>query len=406
MKNKKYNIEVKEIHNPLPRILAVLLLLCVGMTAIGLGLKNLFSKDSGWTQIQTTENTVLSDSFEFNYYLDKNPLAEFKQLSKIYTGELKKEAAIFDPGYSNENCKNLYYLNHNLNRLIELEPQLYDALKKFYDSDNRDIFLGEIYKWYDRLFLCSYDYETEGLDPYNDKELKKYFAQLAEFAKDKGSIDIEFMPEYRVKVNVSEEYLNFMAENEIDTPIDFYWYKNAIIADNLAEALTDSGYRRGYILTKDGYIRNLQKSDEKFSLFLYDRDKNTVRDVATITLTGRESAVYYHSYRLKNQTGDLHYVYSDGTSRNPYVDINDGLCKSALDDLLVYSYGLGCLDIRLKTSAFYITDGDFTAEKILNMGIYPVFTLDKTIYSFDNDAEISQLFSKDGVKYNLFHKEK
>lgn len=60
-----------------------------------------------------------------------------------------------------------------------------------------------------------------------------------------------------MRLEVSEEYQNWMAENGYETYLDFYWMKNAFIVDYLADLMIENGYIRGAISSYDGFNRNL-----------------------------------------------------------------------------------------------------------------------------------------------------
>ena len=75
------------------------------------------------------------------------------------------------------------------------------------------------------LFQCKEDYETASFDPEQNEVLREEFAVIADFAADPEAVDLKLLGENQVRLEVSEEYQNWMAENGYETYLDFYWMK-------------------------------------------------------------------------------------------------------------------------------------------------------------------------------------
>ena len=54
--------------------------------------------------------------------------------------------------------------------------------------------------------------------------------------------------------------------------------------------------------------------------------------------------------------GSNYYVYKDGTIRCPYVDPRDGLDRSAIPELAVYSESLSCAELTVLAAPLYIAE--------------------------------------------------
>lgn len=67
---------------------------------------------------------------------------------------------------------------------------------------------------------CKEDYETASFDPEQNEVLREEFAVIADFAADPEAVDLKLLGENQVRLEVSEEYQNWMAENGYETYLD------------------------------------------------------------------------------------------------------------------------------------------------------------------------------------------
>ena len=158
-------------------------------------------------------------------------------------------------------------------------------------------------------------------------------------------------------LRVSEEYLRFGQENGITRWIDFFWLKNAFAADLIAQQLIDSGYTRGMLISGDGFVRGLGEDiGTEFSLEFPHREGLVVTGLATLSFSGSVSLACLRDYPLEGEDSGWYYVREDGQIRTRYVDTADGLCKSALPELVVCSTTLSCGETALLAASLFIAD--------------------------------------------------
>ena len=403
MKKKKQEVyELEDIKNPKRRLRAVILLIVLAVGFFTYGIISFLNRQSGWEQIYTNENTPISGEFNLQYNLGKNANADFRNVTLVYTDTIKKAYGIFGLEESKE-YKNIFYLNQNPNKEIEIEPELYEVFEKFERNGNRSYLMAPIYFEYDKLFMCSEDYETTELNPFNNTDLQEYFSEVLSFVHDQNHIDLQLLGNDRVKLIVSDEYMKFAEENGIENFVDFYWYRNALIIDMIADELKANGLTRGYITSNDGFAIRLDDSGDVFSTYVYDREGNVIRDVATMEYDKPLSMVSYHSYTLSDSQTDRYYQYSNGNTVSGYADYNDGLSRCAVNDLVVYSYKGSCLDIVLKSVGSYIARelSQDSIDSLKDSGIYSVYTVNREIYHNDNGIKLKDLFDREGIKYVL-----
>lgn len=388
-------IELSDEHRRLRLILAVVFL-AVGAFLIAYGVANLSSKDPGWSEIEVDSSALnCSGDFVFLYCLGEGGVsatAEYKELVSCYSSATEYAFRMFTNDVEYEDVHNMYYISRHPNQEMEIEDVLYRAFSLIRESGDRSLYLAPVYEQYDGLFHCTEEYQTVEYDPYLNQDLADYYAVIADFANDAGMINLELLGENRICLRVAEEYLTFASENEIESFIDFYWMKNAFIADYLAEEILAAGFSRGCISSVDGFTRNLDRSGEFYAYTFYDRVDSLVYPAASVQYNGPSSIVYLHDHALDSGRLQYYYAYSNGELRTPYLDTRDGFCRSAGSDLVCYGREAGCSGILLRMIPIYIADTlqkDALAE-LAGEGIFSIYSENGRICYNDDSLTLKQ----------------
>lgn len=397
-------IELSTKYRRLRLILAVAFLI-VGVLLIAYSASNLSAKDPGWHEIEVNSSELnCGGEFVFLYCLgagDASATAENKALTACYSNAAEHAFQLFTNDVEYEDFHNIYYIGRHPNEEMEVDSVLYRAFSLMQESGNRSLYLAPIYEQYNGLFHCTEEYQTLDYDPYRNPDVADYYARIAQFANDARMINLELLGENRICLRVAQEYLVFASENEIESLIDFYWMKNAFIVDYLAEEILSAGYSRGCISSVDGFIRNLDQSGENYAYTFYDRKASTIYPAASIQYRGPSSIVYLRDYALNSAQWQYYYAYSNGEFRTPYIDAQDGLCKSASSDLVCYSREPGCGEILLKMMPVYITEtlhSDSLSE-LAGEGIYSIYCEEDKIYYNDTDLIMDFPFNDVNIRY-------
>jgi hypothetical protein len=281
----------------------------------------------------------------------------------------------FDKDTFHGSLHNVYDINLRPNEVVKVEDILYQAFETCAEYGIRHIFLAPVYEIYDSVFYCNDDWETQSFDPVQNGLLAQYFGQVADFARDKSQVDIELLGDNQIRLYVSDEYLQFADKEGITSFVDFYWLKNAFITDYIAEVMIENGYTNGYISSYDGFTRNLDESGSQYAFPVYNREGNTVSLKGNFTYYGAMTIVSLRDYPINSQDFRHYYEFENGELRNPYVDIRDGLSRTAAENLVAYSVDLGCVDVLLQLIPIYVSDildtGVFS--KLSESGIYAVW---------------------------------
>lgn len=346
-------LEVGQSKHVKLRVVLAVLAAAIAVASFGYGIHSLLNRGGGWQTLESYVDGVdHSDDFVVQYYFDStssSATAQYKSLCALYTQVLEQANELFYPEGE------LSKLNAAPNTAVEVDPILYSALEKLQTAGDRCLYLAPISVEYDRVFLSDSESIAAACDPNRDAEAGEYASQLAAFANDPEMIDVELLDGSRVRLRVAQAYLDFAAENEIESFIDFGWMRSAFVVDLIAQTMQDNGRTAGYVSSYDGFTRNLDEG-RGYSFNLFDRRGSEIDLPAVMSYTGPMSIVYLRNYPMGEADRWHYYTYADGIFTTAFVDPASGLSKSAADNLVGYSQSADCVDILLRLAPIYLAD--------------------------------------------------
>jgi len=392
---------------PRARIGVTIVLILIGVCALGYSLLSFLTVDVGWTTMETDSSEAdCSDELIFQYYLgagEMSATAEKKAIGSLYTEVARTAYQLFHTSQGFDGVHNLYYINQHPNEEIVVDEGLYQAFAMMEKYGNREVYLAPIYVQYGNLFGCNDDVETVSFDPYQNEEIAEYFARIISFAGDKDAVDIKLLGNCKIKLYVSDAYMDYAAEIGFAEYIDLNWMKNAFIVDYIADKMRTNGFVLGSISSYDGFVRNLDDiSGSEYAFNLFDRNKTVVYQVGVMRYDHAMSIVYLRNYPANNSLDWQHYYeFRDGEIRTSYIDTEDGYCKSAVNNLVSYSQDSSCAEVLLQVMPVYINDR-FEAEKLLELtqdGIYSIYCDKNMILYNEPSLRLTDLYDIEGIKY-------
>lgn len=397
---KKFIVELTETG-----IVLRLVFMGIAIIAASLAFYSVFSAvfrtESGWQTIPANKSeTAASQEFVFQYQLGvsgRKPAEEYDQLKRVYPKYLDRAYQIFD-NMQYEGIENLTCLNENPNEAVQIEPELYQALRMLEDRNSRYLYYAPVYAQYRSIFGCDNDWEASHFDPALDDQVDKYVRSVIGFASDDESIHVELKGDNTAMLYVSAEYLQFASENEISCFLDFFYLRNAFALDCVAQQLISDGFTAGTITTLEGFSRVLGEGD--YSVKLFDRSDGVICQAATMSYTGPMSLVSLRDFPLDESDGQYYYCLENGEIRNPFVDETTGRCTSQYPSLLSYSNSMGCGELLVRTLDFYV-QGMVEEEALHTEGIETVYFADKNIVASDRSATFAEIYGDANVKYQL-----
>ena len=409
-KNDIRELELSEKHVGL-RIVIVVLLLAIGLGSIAAFLLSFLSEEAGWQTIEFGDTALMPEGeFTFNYELgrtDTSPTKEKRAVQACYREALGNAYKMFDSYRSYESILNVYDICQKPNEVLSVDRELYDAFALLQSKNDRSIFLAPLQSSYRNIFLSNHDGEAAMHDPHRDEEARAFASQVIAFASDPSAVDVELMQDGKICLHVSNAYLSFLAEYEIQEILSFSYLTNAFVIDCAADALIQNGFTHGFLHSYDGYTRYLDASANRYSVSLYMREGAGVYPAATAEHENISALVQYRNYPLNERNADDFYAYSDGVFATRYIDMQDGLYKSASNDLIAYTTQptVGCAEIAIALSPIYIADAlDTDALSALSQnGVYTVWNDQFTLRYTDPLLTLSDLYDYDGVTFGTEH---
>lgn len=385
-------VELSEKNQTL-RLVAAILLLLIGVIGITVGIMSLLNKETGWQRVQiTSQERNCSENFILQYNFSgkgAEATAVNNQLQTAYGEACVKAYQLFTPDEAIDGINNVYYVNHNPNEIITVDPVLYEAFAKLQDAPW--LYLGPVYAHYCNLILNTEESLVPDLDPLENAQAAAYVGKLAEFAADRNAVNLELLGNHQVKLSVSQAYLDFAADEEMENFLDFGYLTNAFIIDYLAQRLIDEGLTDGYLVSVDGFTRNLD-SAHKFSFNIFNRVDDIIYPAGVMNYQGPISIVFLKDYATA--PSDAFYRASGDHIVHLFADPEDGIYRTSRENLVSYSYELGCTDVLLQMLPSFVGSNDTIPD-----GVFSVWCEEDTIYYNDDAVTFGSLLNSEDIAY-------
>lgn len=394
--------------NVVRRLIAAAIVLVIGGAALAYAFTQLMAPETGWQAIEvnTSLGASCADELVFLYELGGGSMpvtAENRAVRQLYSEACRKLFQLFHTVESFEGVTNLRDVNLHPNETLTVDDALYQAFEAVQRHGDRTIYLGPVYARYGDLFYCTDDAQLVDFDPYRSDEVREEYKAYAAFAQDPQAVDLRLLGDNQVCLTVSEEYLAFARQEGIERFLDFGWLKNAFIVDYLADLMTENGYTHGSISSYDGFSRNIDGREVSYSQNVFDMVDGSVYPAGQMSYRGPMSIVYLRDYPMNDMDRYWIYQMENGEVRSSYLDPVDGLCRSAVHDLICYSQALSCAEIALQTAPIYVADTlDVQAlEGLVKDGIQSIRCEDRKILGTDSNLKIANLYEEGDVCYSL-----
>lgn len=396
-------IELSE-NNTKKRAIAAVLFLIIGVSLLVYCFVVFINPKGGWTTIEATRTVNDSGEFVFQYYLGAdgaNVKSEERAVTMLYNQAAEKVYKLFHEKEAFEGIVNLYTINRSPNTELEVDEALYNIFSAFKNADSRYLYIAPVYSSYSNLFYCEDDSMLEDFDPLSSEEIRLEYKSAAEYFNDPKMIDIELLENNRIKLFVSEKYLEYAEKEGITDFIGLSWLKNAFEADYFADIMIKNGFTHGSVSSYDGFIRNFDSSDTDYSFNIFDKKENNVYRSGIMGYKGAKSIVYLRNYAMNSQDVQHYYQLQNGELRTPYLDVGDGIPKNSLENLVSYSGDKSCAEIILDIMAIYISEEFDSASlgKLSDKGIFSIYSQGYTLLYNEADLELTNLFDREGVAY-------
>ena len=386
-------VEISEQNKHL-RLIAAILLLLIGAIGITVGIMNLLNQDRGWQRVQVyPEERNCSEQFILQYNFEGSgaeATAVSKKLQTVYGDACVRAYQLFTPDEEIAGVKNVWHLNRHPNEEITVDPVLYRAFEKL--ENTRYLYLGPVYSHYSQIIYNAEEGYVEELDPAVNADAAAWVKELATYAADPEMISLELLGDHRVMLRVSEEYLSFARDKEMEGNfIDFSYMTNAFVIDYLAQTLTEQNLTDGYLVSADGFTRNMT-TGQKFLFNIFDRIGNTVYPAAAMEYEGPVSLVFLKDYPTADS--DINYRAKEDSFIHLFADPVDGMYRTAAENLVSYSYEESCADVLLKMLPSFLGE-EFSVPE----GVFSVWCEEDKIFYNDEAIVLKDLLYCEEITY-------
>jgi len=403
-------VQLSEKHVKL-RIALTVIFFIIGASALIYGFLSLLGGgDGGWREItaSTSGEEHCGGEFVFRYDLEGDgPTArtQSRQITDLYTEAMIHAYQLFHSQSPFDGMNNLYAINCHPGEVLAVEPALYEAFRLLEESGSREMYLGPVYVQYGNLFSSESDEQAWEFDPFVNTEAEAYYRELASYAADPAAVRLELLGDNQVRLTLSDEYARYAREQGIAEFIDLGWMRNAFVIDYVADALAAQGFTRGVLSSYDGFTRNLDRRESGYAYNIYDRRGQTIYEAGILQYNRPVSMVFLRDYPMNRLDTLQYYERRNGEIRFPYVEVESGLCKAALRNLVGYSYEGGCAEVLVSLMPVYITER-FDAGNLWQLaeeGIYGIYCQDRVIYYTEQTAEIGGIHEEYGLSAGFPH---
>lgn len=387
------------------RMILIVVLLSIAVVAVIYGFSTILNTEPGWQEVEASASQLnCSQDFVLMYEFGKegrNATEEYRAVSRMYTQLTESGYQIFSADAEIADLGNLYYLNRHPNEVVTVAHELYLALEQVEKYESRYLYLGPVYDAYDSVLLAENSAEAALYDPARNPELTDYVQQTTAYCNDPEMIRVELLENDQVKLVVAEAYESYAEENGIETFLDFGWMSNAFIADYMAKTLADSQYTNGYLVSYDGFTRNLDDRGGSYSFNLFDRVESDIFMPARLEYQAPMNIVYLRNYPLSEQDRWHYFAYDDGGITSVMVDPADGMARSATDNLVAYSAEAGCAEMLLQLAPVFIAEAleEQKLHSLKNMEF--VWGEGKVLCFTEEEAALELLPESGGGEYTL-----
>lgn len=325
----------------------------IAVVAFTVGVVRIGHKDPGYHLIEAKvdkDTILMNKEVGFKYWFDgsSNEIKSgINDLTAVYTPVISAAYKELDHQNTYDGVVNIATINQNQGKFLTVAPELYSILKDAYsrtlEQRGYNMFAGALYSEWKSILILE---EPEDFDPARNPDEAARLAAIAAAVSELSNFSLEFDDTANaVRFSVSEGYLRFCRDYEIDSPaLDLNLLKNAYMLEAVASAL--GLHSSGYLYTPEGLVLNMNQSGSlNYELYTYADGKETV--YATVELDGRFSGATFTAFGMGSY---YHYVSkpvgSDASNayRHLYFNTKTGAFSDILMSATVISRDLNLVD--------------------------------------------------------------
>lgn len=348
-KEKQPETEQQRKRKLIIKIIAAVAAFIIAIAAFGIGISKYLHKDPGFYHIEgnTVEDAMLySKELLLTCYFDGSSTEIRTSMSEArneYTTALSHIFRLLDPETAYEGYTNIAYLNSHIGEDTEIDPVLFDNLKRAKELTGEgffNMFGGALYKEWNSIIVLS---DAANFDPLNDPAQAERIFELAEKTADPANFSFEIVDEakHTVRFTVSEDYLAFLEENEFSKNVlDLGFLKKAFEIEYTAKKLSEAGFIDGYLSSSDGSLTYAFTGLREGGVYLdYTLLDGAPAQACRLTMAAGSACCQLRSFPLEEAYGYYTVSADDGEHlRHPYYYPLTGEVRDELLSAMTVSY--------------------------------------------------------------------
>ena len=383
--NPKKKLELNN-KNIVIRIIFVILFFVLSLLFLGLGVKQCTSAKEGWNVIQSVSRDMnVSRELTFRYYCGLNGDAnnENRLVTNKYTEICDTLYNEFNE-YEDSLEGNIYYINHHPNEEIKVSSNLFNVLKSMVENNGRYLYFGNIFHYYSSLCVENNMTDISPFNPNENEYSKSLIEEYLLYANDESKVNLELLENSHIRLNVSNDYLEYSQEKSLSNYIGLGFFRNAYIIDIISREFITSGYTNGTITSDDGYSVFFGNLEQKYSLFKYMESTKKAYSDEQLKFDSRVNIVALYGFELEENSSYYH-LNSDGTYISSYIS-RKGMTNSSVDALISFSSKETCSSILSRIISVYTADELNTEllDNLKNNEIYSLYLKNGNYINYSN----------------------
>ena len=329
-----------------------------------------FTREAGYRALYPTADKTVdyADGLNCAIYLEGSSFdcnQKQKRAIEIYSSTLKNIYKITDPSSTYEDVDSLASINVNPNKEVSISKTLYGYLEKANEvgnNENYSLFSSPLFDEWQRLISLKELTSSLTYDPLNDLDEGKYLSDLSSFINDPNHISLTLLGEEKVRLNVSEEYLNFRKQNEISSPLtSFGPLRGAIEIETLVEAFQKEGFHDGFFSNQRGLGATLDLTPG-LNHVIQAKGSNEKVHVGNLTYPSSHAfckyARFLKGYSIQKEENTY--------NRSLYLDLSTGEGDAVFESVGLYSSSISLWDLTLLSERMCGLSSVDEASAILN----------------------------------------
>jgi len=246
----------------LPRVIAFVVLLGVGITFMVLGILGFFSAESGLVAITVNEESGYRAGTEINFYYylsgsSREVNVKSSEISNVYSKAMKDAYRLTEDEFTFDGCDSLGRVNAHPNETLTIDSRLYDILADATTRMGRDFYNAPLYRDWQKFMRFSME-NLANFDPSVNPPEQAYIDSMVSLLSDESAVKLVLLGQNQVQLQVSSEALAWKNEYEYQGPwVTLGLMRNAYRIEYVKKELLAKGFADGMLLSEDGILASL-----------------------------------------------------------------------------------------------------------------------------------------------------